>query len=1136
MRAWSVALVLALAVAGRAQGLPKGVDVVVQAGATDPHIVAWSPSKKWLAVAGRSHQVVIWDAQMGKVLTSLYVPGGEITQVVFRPIGIEQILVSTRAGGYLVDVAKNEVKAKFEAVQPVVPPVEGAPEYRPWSNEFYCFGPGGNIYALRGEGQDETGVLHLLDPKTGADVRRPVSVGSSHVPLRGLTASADGARVYCLFNGFLRFQDSRGSWRDATFAQAGERSTLAVSSDEKQASVHIEGTGGASGTTHIVDLPSARTIGSFACFDARVAPGGKVLMVGNKGDVGRFVDVKLDAAQWEVGSPGVEVAAGAISADGTTLAAAFAGGRVTLCTTEGNAGRRDFEGSSNLNKLIGVSADASKLLLQHSDGRIKLWQWKEGHVLSSKALAFDRVALHPVNGTLLAYTLDKEPGVVHLYDTVADREVRKLFGKAGAGAYRCLTFSPDGSLIAATAADSTGTVWKSSTGEVSRHFGIGNRKTYSGSTVAVDFPDQHIAINPSNTMLFQSGHYQLHLLGISLGRGGGAYLEDPSTEEAGFPNMMFVDNQRMVWVTESEIALVKAGNNLAPIRSVKSSTLGAVEEFTKESLAASPDKKTFAVGTSGGQILLWDTSTGATRKILAHDDPITAVKFSGDGKTIISTGFDGRLKAWESQSGNLVASMVTSGESDFLTTLPNGLYACSRNAFKSVVFRSGLELIPFEDLDPYLNRPDIVFSKLGGADRLIQDYRDIVQARGKLLKLDVNRTLEIDKLPTVRINPVRAVTGERTMTIEAPAATGSLDAPLSKVHLYINDIPQFPASGRDVVPGEPDKERKQSVQASTVRLPIDLVPGMNKIQVRVEDTKGRKSFRSTATVYCTSKPVRGKLFLLAVGVGKNVTRPLTGPTFDVDNIVKAFEGSGQFSSVATLKIKDDELANFDQDKYRATLAGATVDDTVILYFSGHGVVDGGQYYFAGPTTPLDAAHTNGLSLASIESLFEGSKARRRLVILDTCESGDSVMASIEGGGGSSGGKGGKGGKGKTGKGVGDIIPEPSSLVEHQYNLFQSTFNDLERGTGALILSAARGDQRAEDGKTGSVFTNELVAALADPATDRNKDGTITVSELNDAVRARVLQLGEQGTSTQQPSMRRAVFEVDFPVAVLHRDR
>ncbi len=147
------------------------------------------------------------------------------------------------------------------------------------------------------------------------------------------------------------------------------------------------------------------------------------------------------------------------------------------------------------------------------------------------------------------------------------------------------------------------------------------------------------------------------------------------------------------------------------------------------------------------------------------------------------------------------------------------------------------------------------------------------------------------------------------------------------------------------------------------------------------------------------------------------------------------------------------------------------DDLLMLYFSGHGVLDdNGQLYLAVQDTERELLSATSIEAPFITSLMDRSISRRQVLVLDCCHSGAF--------GRSKGGLGASVGTATTfeGKGYGRIILTASDATQYAWD----------------------GDDLVGDAQT-SVFTRHLVEGLRTGAADTDADGQITLDELYDYV-------------------------------------
>ena len=153
------------------------------------------------------------------------------------------------------------------------------------------------------------------------------------------------------------------------------------------------------------------------------------------------------------------------------------------------------------------------------------------------------------------------------------------------------------------------------------------------------------------------------------------------------------------------------------------------------------------------------------------------------------------------------------------------------------------------------------------------------------------------------------------------------------------------------------------------------------------------------------------------------------------------------------------------------------DDLLLLYFSGHGVLDeDGRLYLATKDTERDSLSASAIPAAFVSERMDRSRSKRQVLILDCCHSGAFA----------------RGAKGAPGSSVGTA----SAFAGAGFGRFVLTATDS-------IQYAWEGD-RVSGVSENSVFTNYLIKGLRTGEADLNSDGEITLDELYDYVYEKVL--------------------------------
>ncbi|HET7089153.1 MAG TPA: caspase family protein, partial [Anaerolineae bacterium] len=158
-------------------------------------------------------------------------------------------------------------------------------------------------------------------------------------------------------------------------------------------------------------------------------------------------------------------------------------------------------------------------------------------------------------------------------------------------------------------------------------------------------------------------------------------------------------------------------------------------------------------------------------------------------------------------------------------------------------------------------------------------------------------------------------------------------------------------------------------------------------------------------------------------------------------------------------------------------AEKTRDDLLVLYFSGHGVLDDrGHLYLAVKDTERALPKGTAVEATFITDVMDSSNSRRQVLILDCCHSGAFA----------------RGTKGTPGASV------------HTATAFEGI------GSGRVVLTATDSTQYAWEGDQvigkaeNSVFTHYLIEGLKTGEADVDNDGRITLDELYDYVYGQVV--------------------------------
>ncbi|MEZ0368078.1 MAG: caspase domain-containing protein, partial [Candidatus Sericytochromatia bacterium] len=293
-------------------------------------------------------------------------------------------------------------------------------------------------------------------------------------------------------------------------------------------------------------------------------------------------------------------------------------------------------------------------------------------------------------------------------------------------------------------------------------------------------------------------------------------------------------------------------------------------------------------------------------------------------------------------------------------------------------------------------------------------------------------------------------------------------------------------------------------------LDIELGNGRNRIQVSCMNAKGVESLRETAELSYTGPAALAKLHVIALGVSD-----YQDPRYHLNYAAKDAGDLAAFFRPLAASVTLLQNAAVTREKVLALkqqLLKTNVDDRVIVFLAGHGLLDDQNDYYFG-TADLDFEHpqTRGLPIDAIEDLLDGIPARNKLLLMDTCHAGEvDKDLPVEHFAVTSGQV-----QARSLRGIrvkGQLGPDE---IE---KLLAETFVNLRQGSGSQMITASAGLEfafEAPDWHNG-VFTYTLLMGLKEKAADQNADGLIRVSELQHYVAQTVPALTQ---NRQHPAIR-----------------
>ena len=376
----------------------------------------------------------------------------------------------------------------------------------------------------------------------------------------------------------------------------------------------------------------------------------------------------------------------AFSPDGKTLASGSADCTVKIWQVASGECQKTLQGHSNWVESVAFSPNGQTLASGSTDCTVKIWQVASGKcqkTLQGYSTWMRTIAFSP-DGRIIAS--GGEDCTVRIWDANSGKCQKTLQGHSNW--VQSVAFSPDGKYVASSSPDRTIRIWKiDDDGKWSEWRKIalkdGNwARAMSFSPVKLDDRIILATGNEDKTVKIwdvDSGECQQNLPGHSNWVSSVAFSPDGKTLASGS-----TDHAIKIWNLDSG----KCRRTLEEHKTLKE------HKSWVRSVAFSPDGEKLASGSADHTIKIWDLSNDKCLKSWqtferhegrgeGHEDTVTSVAFSPDGKTLASGSEDRTVKIWSVKDGKCIETFegdddtVSSAKShkrwvNFVAFSPNG--------------------------------------------------------------------------------------------------------------------------------------------------------------------------------------------------------------------------------------------------------------------------------------------------------------------------------------------------------------------------------------------------------------------------------------------------------------------------------
>jgi len=526
-------------------------------------------------------------------------------------------------------------------------------------------------------------------------------------------------------------------------------------------------------------------------------------------------------------------------------------------------------------------------------------------------------------------------------------------------------------------------------------------------------------------------------------------------------------------------------------------------EYLSNTIYLKNKDKLFA-GSENGKVFVWSLDNSSPLKKIATGTTNPIVRFIELPDKLIAVDKSGFLHFIDTETLEWTVSIGVietgdeSKDKNFATIwyTSDGYYSAEKAVLKYFNFIQGEKTIPLNSYDIYLNRPDKVMGKLEkNQTELINAFTEVYQKRLKRLGLTEGINIwEIEKpeiiLKAGFIPPI--VTQENTLQIPLHFSADTKTVEIRDNGVLISN---------------------DSVNGYFIVKTIVLHSGENTISIIAKNKEGIESTPLSFQID-NKQLLEPKVYYIGIGVSEyqDTSMNLKYATKDVDKLEDYFN-ERYTSNIEVHTFVNENVTLEKLQEIKEILAKTTVNDKVIISFSGHGLISSDKdFIFAGYDTDFSFPDKKGIPFSFIERLTKEIPARKRLILVDACNSGaldeeETVVYDLD-----------INSKEQGAKGMKQVKSTIQETI-NSYELMQRLFYDFQNNDGTYIIAASGGKEYSYEGPEweSGVFTFSLIQTLREKGYDNSKGNVeVPVSTLQKEVYKKVKALTE---GKQKPTSR-----------------